>query len=106
MLKITIPEWYSNEEMYHLKVKDILDEVTAKTVTALENNENPEEVISLYINTKYLYDSVIGTGNVRIRLYKIEEQKGREISWSDVAKNSGGEDFYLRSLFFQVFYTT
>ena len=93
MLKITIPEWYSNEEMYHLKVKDILDEVTAKTVTALENNENPEEVISLYINTKYLYDSVIGTGNVRIRLYKIEEQKGREISWSDVAKNSGGEGF-------------
>ena len=93
MLKITIPEWYSNEEMYHLKVKDILDEVTAKTVMALENNENPEEVISLYINTKYLYDSVIGTGNVRIRLYKIEEQKGREISWSDVAKNSGGEGF-------------
>ncbi len=93
MLKITIPEWYSNEEMYHLKVNDILDEVTAKTVMALENNENPEEVISLYINTKYLYDSVIGTGNVRIRLYKIEEQKGREISWSDVAKNSGGEGF-------------
>ena len=93
MLKITIPEWYSNEEMYHLKVNDILDEVTAKTVMALENNENPEEVISLYINTKYLYDSVIGTGNVRIRIYKIEEQKGREISWSDVAKNSGGEGF-------------
>ncbi|MBU5478200.1 hypothetical protein KQI69_03180 [Eubacterium sp. MSJ-13] len=93
MLKITIPEWDSNEEIYHLKLQDILDDVTAKTVKTLEENNNPEDVISLYINTKYLYNTVVGTGNVCIRLYKIEEQKGREISWSDVAKNSGGEGF-------------
>ena len=93
MLKITLPEWYENEEIYHLKIQDILEEVTAKTIKALEENKNPDDITGLYINTKYLYDTVAGTGNVRIKLYKIEEQKGREISWSDVAKNSGGEGF-------------
>ena len=86
MLKITLPEWYENEEIYHLKIQDILEEVTAKTIKALEENKNPDDITGLYINTKYLYDTVAGTGNVRIKLYKIEEQKGREISWSDVAK--------------------
>ena len=38
-------------------------------------------------------DTVVGIGNVQIQLYKIEEQRERQISWNQVARNSGGEGF-------------
>ena len=40
-----------------------------------------------------MYDAVVGIGNVRIQLYKIEAQRELQISWSEVARNSGGEGF-------------
>ena len=45
------------------------------------------------ISEENLYDTVVGTGNVQIQLYKIEEQREQQISWNQVAKNSGGEGF-------------
>ena len=45
------------------------------------------------MTTKNLYDMVVGIENIQIRLYKIEEQREYPITWSQVARNSGGEGF-------------
>lgn len=45
------------------------------------------------MTTRNLYDTVVGIGNVQIRLYKIEAQREYPITWAEVAKNSGGEGF-------------
>ena len=49
--------------------------------------------LGLYINTIRLYDEVVGIGNIKIKLYKIEEEKEVQISWKEVSANSGGEGF-------------
>ena len=93
MLKIRMPEWEENQETYALRVQDLLEDVTRRGLELLEQNANLEEMTGVYINTSNLYDTVVGNGNIAIQLYKIEEQKEYPISWSDVAKNSGGEGF-------------
>ena len=93
MLKIRMPEWEDNQETYALRVQDLLEDVTRRGLELLEQNANLEEMTGVYINTSNLYDTVVGNGNIAIQLYKIEEQKEYPISWSDVAKNSGGEGF-------------
>ncbi len=93
MLKIRMPEWEDNQETYALRVQDLLEDVTRRGLEFLEQNANLEEMTGVYINTSNLYDTVVGNGNIAIQLYKIEEQKEYPISWSDVAKNSGGEGF-------------
>ena len=59
----------------------------------MQNNENIEEYIGHQVTTKQLYDQIVGTSNVEIKLYKIEEQREYQITWEQVAKNSGGEGF-------------
>lgn len=93
MLKITIPEWEDNANLYRIRLQDMLDEVTRKGVDVLERGENVQEYIGIQITTKNLYNTVIGIGNVQIRLYKIEEYREYPITWAEVAKNSGGEGF-------------
>ena len=46
----------------------------------------PQEYIGRKVTSKNLYDTVVGTGNVQIQLYKIEEQREQQISWNQVAK--------------------
>lgn len=93
MLKIQLPEWEENENLYHIRLQDMIDEVTLKGVGIFEKNENAQEYFGTRITTRNLYDIVIGIGNVQIRLYKIEEQREYPITWAEVAKNSGGEGF-------------
>lgn len=93
MLTIRLPEWEENEEVYRLRVQELLEDVTKQGLSFLEENKNLEELTGIYINTNNLYDAVVGNGNIEIRLYKIEEQKEYPIRWFDVAKNSGGEGF-------------
>ncbi|MGN0158619.1 MAG: hypothetical protein ACI39W_05700 [Brotaphodocola sp.] len=93
MLKIQLPEWEENENIYHIRLEDMIDEVTLKGVEIFQKNGNAQEYFGTKITTKNLYDMVIGIGNVQIRLYKIEEQREYPITWADVAKNSGGEGF-------------
>lgn len=93
MLKIELPNWQENESMYHLRLQDYIDDVTLKGVAILEENENIGEFLGTRITTNALYDTVVGISNVQIRMYKIESQREYPISWSDVAKNSGGEGF-------------
>ncbi len=66
MLKITLPDWH---------------------------NENAQEYFGVRLTTKSLYDITVGIEHVQIRLYKIEEQREYPITWSQVARNSGGEGF-------------
>ncbi|MGN1141999.1 MAG: hypothetical protein ACI4TF_12425 [Oliverpabstia sp.] len=93
MLRIQLPEWEENENLYHIRLQDMIDEVTLKGVELFEKNENAQEYFGTRITTRNLYDTVIGIGNVQIRLYKIEEQREYPITWAEVAKNSGGEGF-------------
>ncbi|KAI4451837.1 hypothetical protein C823_006397 [Eubacterium plexicaudatum ASF492] len=93
MLKIMLPDWEENEKLYRIGVWDFMEEMTNKSIELLENNENALEYIGTRVTTKNLYDVVVGIDNVRIRLHKIEEQRQYEITWSQVARNSGGEGF-------------
>lgn len=93
MLKIGLPDWEENEALYQLRLQDYIDDVTEKGIAILEENHNVTEYLGTRITTRMLYDAVIGIANVQIRMFKIEAQREYPISWSDVAKNSGGEGF-------------
>ena len=93
MLKIQLPQWEENENLYQLHLKDLIDEVTQKGLKLFEQNENAQEYFGTQITTRNLYDAVVGIGNVQIRLYKIEAQREYPITWAEVARNSGGEGF-------------
>lgn len=93
MLKIQLPAWEGNENLYRVRLQDMIDEVTLKGIEIFEKNENAQEYFGTRITTRNLYDTVVGIGNVQIRLYKIEEQREYPITWAEVAKNSGGEGF-------------
>ncbi len=93
MLDIRIPDWMENEELYHLRMRDFIDQLTERGVDLYKNNENAAEYFGTQLNTRTLYDTVVGLNNIQIRLYKIEEQREYPITWSEVSKNSGGEGF-------------
>ncbi|MCR5836447.1 MAG: hypothetical protein K6G88_08065 [Lachnospiraceae bacterium] len=93
MLKINLPEWNENQNLYRVKLVDFIDDITARSMGLFDKNQNPHEFIGTKITTKNLYDMIIGINNVEIKLYKIEEQREYPITWAEVAKNSGGEGF-------------
>ena len=93
IIKVILHVWEDNEKLYSLRLSDLVDEITEEGIRLFENNENAQEYIGRKVTSKNLYDTVVGTGNVQIQLYKIEEQREQQISWNQVAKNSGGEGF-------------
>lgn len=93
MLNINVTDWEDNKEIYKIRLREYIEQIRDKGLKALENNDSIEEIVSNNININKLYDEVCGIGNVSIKLYKIEEDKERQISWNEVSKNSGGEGF-------------
>lgn len=93
MLKLQLPDWAEQEGMYQLKLGDFLNELTMKGIEILEKNENPQEYFGTRITTRNLYDSIVGIGNVQMKLYKVEAQREYPITWAQAARNSGGEGF-------------
>ena len=93
MLRLQIPDWEENEGLYRQRLNDYMDELTLSGVKIYEQNENPVNYFSSRITTKCLYDTIVGIGNIQIKLYKIEEQREYPITWAEVARNSGGEGF-------------
>lgn len=93
MLKIILPDVDENIEMYKLRLRDFLDVLIKECLEKLSENKNIEELVSTRINTKNLYDEVVSISNIDIKLYKIEQEREYQISWDEVAKNSGGEGF-------------
>jgi hypothetical protein len=93
MLRIKLPDWEENFLSYRSRMKDFVESLTGRGLELLEKNENIEEMIGSQLTTRNLYDTVVGIRNVEIKLYKIEELREYQISWAEVAKNSGGEGF-------------
>ena len=93
MLRIILPEWEEQESVYKIKLQDFMEEITKRGLQRLDQNENIEEMIGAFVTSRNLYDTVVGIGNISIRLYKIESQREYPITWAQVAKNSGGEGF-------------
>lgn len=93
MLKLLLPKWEEQENLYKQRLRDFLDLLTDRGIQNLEKNEQIEELVGSQITTKNLYNDVVGIGNIEIKLYKIEEEREYPISWADVSKNSGGEGF-------------
>ncbi len=93
MLQIKTPDWEANEAVYITRLKDYVRDVTEHCVLLLSENKNIEEYLGVKLTTKALYDAVAGISNVTIHLYKIEASREYPITWSEVARNSGGEGF-------------
>ncbi len=93
MLNITVANWEENKELYKMRLKEYIENIRNQSLDALESNEDIEDIISNKININKLYDEVVSISNVNIKLYKIEEDKQRQITWDEVSKNSGGEGF-------------
>ena len=93
MLRLQIPDWVENEGLYSQRLDDYMEELTQSGIEIYERNENAIDYFSSRITTKNLYDTVVGIGNIQIKLYKIEEQREYPITWADVSRNSGGEGF-------------
>jgi hypothetical protein len=93
MLRIKLPDWSEQEMLYLTRLRDFIDGLTESGLYRLERNESIEELIGSQMTTKNLYDTVVGIGNIEIKLYKVEEQREYQITWAEVSKNSGGEGF-------------
>ena len=93
MLRIKLPDWKELESVYRVRMNDFVQTLTSNCMERLQKNENIEEFIGHQVTTKQLYDQIVGTANVEIKLYKIEEQREYQITWEQVSKNSGGEGF-------------
>ena len=93
MLNITVQDFEKNKINYKLKLQDYIEAIRERAIKELEKNNSIEEIISNNITLFKLYDEIIGVENVEIKLYKIEENRQRIISWDEVSKNSGGEGF-------------
>ncbi len=93
MLKLQLPDWEENEGLYGQRLQDFMQQLTQKGIELYEKNENASDYFSTQITTKNLYDTVVGIGNIQIKLYKIEEQRQYPITWAEVSRNSGGEGF-------------
>ncbi len=93
MLKIDLPNWEEQEKLYEIRLKDFIESITNEALGKLEQNETIDELLGKRMTTKNLYNEVVGISQVGIKLYKVEEEKVYQISWDEVAKNSGGEGF-------------
>ena len=93
MLEIIADDFDENKELYKIRIKDYIESIRDSGLKILEENKNIEEFISKNITTIKLYDEVVKIDSIIIKLYKVEENKQIKISWSEVAKNSGGEGF-------------
>lgn len=93
MLNIIQPDFEENEEVYKIRVKGFVEILRNQCIDLLEKNENISELIDNRVNIIKLYDEVVVISSINIKLYKIEENKQKQISWDDVSKNSGGEGF-------------
>ncbi|MCI7441629.1 MAG: hypothetical protein MSA89_00765 [Clostridium sp.] len=93
MLKISVVDMEENKELYMTRLKEYLQNIRNHCVGLLEENENINEYIQKSVTIIKLYDEIISIGNINVKLYKVEENRQKQITWDEVAKNSGGEGF-------------
>ena len=93
MLRLELPDWEQGEGLYRKHLEDYIDGIAYEGMTLLAKGEALRDMIGKKLTTRELYDETVGIGNIRVQLYKIEAQRELPISWSEVARNSGGEGF-------------
>lgn len=93
MLRLELPVWSTHQEIYQGMMQEMVDELTASGMELMGQGTSAKALIAQEITTKNLYDTVIGIHNIGIHLYKIERDRETQITWREVAKNSGGEGF-------------
>ena len=93
MLRIELPLWSENESAYRTRIEEKVEALTRRGIDLLEKEDTLHDFIGKRLTTRELYDDVIGIANIHIELFKIEAQRERQITWNEVASNSGGEGF-------------
>lgn len=93
MLKLQLPDWEESANIYHRSITDLVDTIAEKGLAKLSKGEPLTELLGKLLTTKELFDAVVGINNVYVQMFKVEAQREIQISWRDVARNSGGEGF-------------
>lgn len=93
MLKLQLPDWEESANIYHRSITDLVDTIAEKGLAKLSKGEPLAELLGKLLTTKELFDAVVGINNVHVQMFKVEAQREIQISWRDVARNSGGEGF-------------
>ena len=93
MLRIELPLWSEKESAYRTRIEEKVEALTRRGIDLLEKEDTLHDFIGKRLTTRELYDDVIGIANIHIELFKIEAQRERQITWNEVASNSGGEGF-------------
>lgn len=93
MLKLQLPDWEESASIYHRSITDLVDTIAEKGLAKLSKGEPLAELLGKLLTTKELFDAVVGINNVHVQMFKVEAQREIQISWRDVARNSGGEGF-------------
>lgn len=93
MLLLTLPSFSDNQLIYRTKVAEFMEDITRTGIELLDRGESFHDFIGNHLTTRLLVDNVIGLHNLHIELYKIEQNRERQISWEMALRNSGGEGF-------------
>lgn len=93
MLKLQLPDWEESANIYHRSITDLVDTIAEKGLAKLSEGEPLAELLGKLLTTKELFDAVVGINNVHVQMFKVEAQREIQISWREVARNSGGEGF-------------
>lgn len=93
MLKLQLPDWEESANIYHRSITDLVDTIAEKGLAKLSKGEPLAELLGKLLTTKELFDAVVGINNVHVQMFKVEAQREIQISWREVARNSGGEGF-------------
>lgn len=93
MLKLQLPDWEESANIYHRSITDLVDTIAEKGLAKLSKGEPLTELLGKLLTTKELFDAVVGINNVHVQMFKVEAQREIQISWREVARNSGGEGF-------------
>ena len=93
MLKLSLPKWEDNDQIYKRRLEDFVDKLTNEGIERLEQDKSIHDLVGKELTSAKLYDAVIGIMNIHILIYKIESQRERLLSWDAAATNSNGEGF-------------
>jgi len=93
MLRIQLPNWEESKLLYQQKMESFVQNLTEECLKLLETNEPITTLLKSRLTTQHLYNMIVGTGKVGIKLYKVEESRESLITWEQATKNSGGENF-------------
>ena len=90
MLMISQPDWEENRPLFQLRVSDFLKNIVEQVQ---KKPETMDEILNQQLQLTSLYNTIIGLSQVKIQVYKVEENGETRIHWQDVGKTSGAEGF-------------